>query len=284
MPGMFRKYIQVTKPGIVAGNMVSTAGGFFLASQGQIDYTLLAVLIIGLSLVVASGCVFNNYIDRDVDRKMTRTNNRVLARGLISSVAALVYASVLGIAGIFLLVAKTALLCSVITLAGFIIYTVVYSLYVKRRSIYGTLIGSLAGAAPPLAGYCAVTNSFDTGAWILLAIFVLWQVPHSYALVVQRFTDYKAAHIPAFPVKKGIPAAKKHIIGFILAFLLTAPMLTLVGYTGYMYLAAAGITGLAWLGMACYGLKTSDDRIWGKQLFTCSIITITVLNIMMSID
>jgi len=280
-----RKYTQVTKPGIILGNMVSTAGGFLLASRGHIAFGLLLATITAVSLVVASGCVFNNCIDRDIDCKMTRTNNRVLARGLMSFNIALIYASLLGISGAALLLTTTNVLCVSIVLAGFTIYTGIYSLYLKRRSVHATLIGSLAGAAPPLAGYCAVTNHFDLGALILVAIFILWQVPHSYTLVIYRVDDYTAAAIPASPIKQGIPAAKKHIVGYIVAFMGVSSLLTLGGYTGYWYLAVAETMGLIWLFMACSGTKASDDDpVWAKKLFIFSIIIITTLNIMMAVD
>jgi heme O synthase-like polyprenyltransferase len=100
---MFKQYLQVTKPGIIFGNLISVIGGFLLASKGHIDYPLFIWTLLGVSLVVASGCVFNNYIDRDIDRKMERTKNRVLVKGLISPEASLVYATLLGIAGFMLL-------------------------------------------------------------------------------------------------------------------------------------------------------------------------------------
>ena len=160
----------------------------------------------------------------------------------------------------------------------------VYSLYLKRNSVYGTLIGSLAGAAPPLAGYCAASNRFDLGALILLSIFSLWQMPHCYAIAIFRFDDYAAAAIPVLPVKQGMPAAKKHIVGYILAFMAAALMLTFGGYTGYRYLAVAAALGLSWLYMAWSGYRTSDERLWAKKLFVFSILTIFVLSVMMSID
>lgn len=92
---MFKQYLQVTKPGIIFGNLISVIGGFLLASKGSIDYPLFIYTLVGVSLVVASGCVFNNYIDRDIDRKMERTKNRVLVKGLISPAVSLVYATLL---------------------------------------------------------------------------------------------------------------------------------------------------------------------------------------------
>ena len=215
---------------------------------------------------------------------MSRTCNRVLAKRLMSPKVAVSYASLLGIVGTILLWAVTNTLSVAIILVGFAIYVCVYSLYVKRSSVYGVLIGSLAGAAPPLAGYCAVTNRFDMGALILLSIFVLWQMPHAYAIAIFRFNDYTAAAIPVLPVKQGILAAKKHIIGYILAFMAAVLMLTLCGYTGYSYLAVAAVFCLSWLYMAWSGYKTSDDRLWAKKQFALSILTIFVLSIMMSID
>ena len=173
-----KTYLQITKPGIVLGNLITAAAGFMLASKGHIDTALLFSMLMGLSLVIASGCVFNNCIDRNMDKKMIRTKHRALAQGLISPGAALLYGTLLGIAGMTLLFNTTNPLCGIIVLAGFIVYVVLYSLYLKPRSVHSTLIGSLAGAAPPLAGYCAVSNRFDTGALILLLIFGLWQMPH----------------------------------------------------------------------------------------------------------
>ena len=164
------------------------------------------------------------------------------------------------------------------------IYVGVYSLYLKRHSVYGALIGSLAGAAPPLAGYCAVTGRFDLGAVILLSIFSLWQMPHCYAIAVFRLDDYTAAAIPVLPVKQGTAAAKKHIVGYILAFMAATLMLTFGGYTGYRTLAVATVLGLSWLYMAWSGYKASDERLWARKLFIFSILTIFILSVMMSID
>ena len=284
MTERIKNYLLVVKPGIVFGNLISAAGGFFLASKGQLDGVVLPATLIGISLVVASGCVFNNCVDRKIDRKMIRTRNRALAQGLISLKIAVSYATVLGLAGLALLWAATNLLSVVIVLAGLVIYVGVYSLYLKRHSVYAALIGSLAGATPPLAGYCAVTGRFDLGAVILLSIFSLWQMPHCYAIAVFRFDDYTAAGIPVLPVKQGTAAARKHIVGYILAFMAATLMLTFGGYTGYSTSAVATVLGLSWLYMAWSGYKAADVRLWAKKLFIFSILTIFILSVMMSID
>ncbi|MGA9702632.1 UbiA family prenyltransferase, partial [Pseudomonas sp.] len=165
-----KHFIQITKPGIIFGNVLSVAGGFFLASKGHVDLAIFLAAMIGTSLVVASGCVFNNCIDRDIDIKMERTKNRVLVQGLISLKLALIYATVLGVAGVALLYKVANPLAALFAVIGFVIYVGLYSLYLKRKSVHGTLVGSLSGAMPPVIGYVAVTNSFDMAALTLLVM------------------------------------------------------------------------------------------------------------------
>ena len=284
MVDVIKKYLLVAKPGIVFGNLITATGGFLFAARGHIDIVALLPTVIGISLVVASGCVFNNCIDRKMDRKMARTRNRVLAQERMSPKAAVFYGSLLCMAGMPMLWAATNMLAIGVVLAGLVIYVGLYSLYLKRHSIYGSLIGSLAGAAPPLAGYCAVRSHFDMQALILLSIFSLWQMPHCYAIAIFRFQDYSAAAIPVLPVKKGIPAAKKHIVGYILAFMAASLMLTVGGYTGYLYFVVVSVMGLSWLYLARSGYRTPDDRLWAKKLLVFSLLNVFVLSVMISID
>jgi len=279
-----KHFIQITKPGIIFGNVLSVAGGFFLASKGHVDFGLFLIAMIGTSLVVASGCVFNNCIDRDIDLKMERTKNRVLVQGLVSLKLALAYATVLGVVGVGLLYYKANALAALFAVIGFVIYVGFYSLYLKRKSVHGTLVGSLSGAMPPVIGYVAVSNSFDLAALTLLVMFSLWQMPHSYAIAIFRFNDYLAASIPVLPVKRGIRVAKRHILIYILAFLLATLMLTFGGYAGLNYLAVAAAMGMYWLYMAWTGYKAKDDTVWARKLFVFSIFTITALSVAMSLD
>ncbi|WP_239349921.1 heme o synthase [Snodgrassella communis] len=282
---MIKPYLQVTKPGIIVGNLISVVGGFLLASKGSINDSLLILTLLGVSLVVASGCAFNNLIDRDIDPKMERTKNRVLVRGLASARVTFVLATILGITGFAVLYFGANPLAMWLSVMGFVVYVGVYSLYMKRHSVYGTLIGSLSGAAPPVIGYCAVSNNFDAGAFILLAIFSLWQMPHSYAIAIYRFKDYQAANIPVLPVVKGIAVAKHHITFYIIAFMFATLMLSIGGYAGYKYLVVAAAVSVWWLCMALSGYKAqNNDRIWARKLFVFSIIAITTLSIMMSVD
>ena len=280
-----KSYLQVTKPGIIMGNLIATAGGFFLAARGDIDITLLLATLCGLSLVVASGCVINNCIDMDIDRYMERTRNRVTVTGELSVNAAMAHGLLLGIAGFALLMIFTNPVTVALAGAGFVIYVGLYSLWLKRSSVYGTFVGSLSGAMPPVVGYCAVTGEFDTAAAILLLMFCLWQMPHSYAIAIFRYDDYRGAGIPVLPVAKGVDRAKLHIVLYIAAFALATVLLTATGYAGYGFLAVACTTSLWWLVMALKGWKADvDDTGWARQVFGVSIITIAALSVAMSVD
>lgn len=281
---MNKQYLQVTKPGIIFGNLICIIGGFLLASQGHINYPLLLATTLGVSFVVGSGCIFNNYIDRDIDQKMERTKHRALVTGLISPNIALVYATALGLAGFSLLYINVNPLATWLTIIGFVVYVIVYSLYMKRHSVYSILIGSLSGATPPVIGYCAVTNEINLGSLILLAIFSLWQIPHFYSISIFRFQDYRDANIPVLPLVKGVLVTKRHILVYILAFMIAALILPVSGYVGYKYLIVVMAINGWWLYMAIRGYKTQNDEIWARKLFRFSIFSIISLSAMMSID
>ncbi len=279
-----KRYLLVAKPGIIMGNLISVAGGFFLAARGSVDLVLLLETLVGLSLVVASGCVINNCIDRDIDSRMQRTCNRVTVTGEISLRAALWHGVVLGVLG-FATLALTNGVEVLFAALGYLVYVGFYSLWLKRGSVYGTLVGSLSGAVPPVVGYCAVSGQFDAGAAILLLMFSLWQMPHSYAIAIFRYRDYEAANIPVLPVVRGVSRAKMHIVLYILAFGLATVLLTVLGYAGYGFLAVACATSLWWLGMALRGWVLGvDDNGWARQVFLFSIVTITSLSIAMATD
>lgn len=280
---MVKKHIVLTKPGIILGNIITTGAGFALASRGNVDYFLFVMTLLGLSSVIASSCVFNNLIDRHVDAQMARTKNRGLATGEVSCQSAIILGVVLGLFGAWILFSYTNLLALLIALAGFVIYVFPYS-FGKYRTSYGTLIGSIAGAAPPLVGYCAVTNSFDLGAFLLFLIVVLWQMPHFYAIAIYRFHDYHRAGVPVLPVKQGIRTTKMHMVFYASAFIIAALMLTLLNFTGYIYFGTAAILGLLWLWQCLKGFKCQNDAVWARKVFLFSLVVITGLCLAMAID
>lgn len=280
---MIRIYYILTKPGIVFGNIITTAAAFLLASKGHFHLGLFLATLIGLSFIMASACVFNNFIDRSYDQKMERTKHRPLVTGAISLKNALIFANTLLGLGTLSLALYTNALAVTVALIGFVVYVLMYSFW-KYKSVYGTLIGSVAGAVPPIVGYCAVSHTFDLGAWLLFAILVLWQMPHFYAIALYRLSEYKAANIPVLPLKKGTLTTKVHMLLYILAFMGTCALLTFFGYTGYAYLGATLLLGGVWLLLSVKGFKATNDKLWAKGMFRFSLVVIMALSLMISVD
>ncbi len=276
-------YYLITKPGIIMGNLITFAAGFFLAAKGIAHFWLFIATFLGLGLIMASACVFNNYIDRHLDKKMQRTKNRALAKGVISVRNALIFGVILGLAGNYLLFAYTNILTLIVADIGFFIYVVIYSMW-KSRTIYGTAIGSIAGAVPPVVGYCAVSNQLDLGAFILFGMMVLWQMPHFFSIAVYRFNDYKAGGIPVLPVMKGMLRTKIHSVIYIALFIVVGSLLTLFHYTGYIYLVALVVLSMAWLLLALQGFRSKNNALWGRQMFILSLVLITIISVIIPFD
>jgi protoheme IX farnesyltransferase len=270
-----KTYYMLTKPGIILGNVVTTAGGFALASKNGFNFELFLVTVLGLALVIASAGIFNNYIDRKYDAKMARTKDRPLASGQISTTKAIAFATLLGGIGAAILGSGTNVLTLAVAMSGFAIYLLLYA-FMKYRSFYGTIVGSLAGAVPPVAGYTAVSDRIDTAAIALFLIMVLWQMPHFFAIAIYRLDEYKAAEIPVLPATKGIAATKTQMVLYILAFIAAVLILPLAGYTGSFYAAAAAILAISWLWLCLQGLhiESSQDKIWAKKMFAYSLVVI----------
>lgn len=273
-----KNYCLLTKPGIILGNSVATVGGFVLASKGAFHPFLFMATLLGLGLVIASSCVFNNYIDRVADKKMARTRDRGLATGEISPWGALLFGVVLGFMGTFILGKYTNELTVSLALAGFFIYVILYS-FSKYYSLHGTLVGSVAGAIPPVVGYCAVSNHIDAAAWILFAMMVLWQMPHFFAISIYRLDEYRKASIPIFPDKKGMLRTKIESMLYIIGFTAISLMLPIYGYTEKSYAAVAVTLGLGWMWLCAKGFNCPDDKLWARQMFLYSLVIMVGLYI-----
>ncbi|GAB4225724.1 MAG: heme o synthase [Chlamydiales bacterium] len=276
-------YYLITKPGIILGNLFTLAAGFILASQMHIDLALFSLTTLGLALVIASACIFNNYIDRELDQKMKRTQNRPLAKGTMSTVRALILGTLLGLVGGFTIFWFTNLSAFVITVLGFFIYVFVYSLW-KRHTIYSTAIGSIAGAVPPLIGYCAVRNQCDLGAFLLFLVLVLWQMPHFFSIALHHFDDYCAAQIPVLPVKRSLLKTKVHMLIYIIFFIVASSLLTYFQYTGLIYLLITLPIGITWLVICLKGFKTQDIKSWGGSMFRWSLVMIGTVSIVIPLE
>ncbi len=262
--------------------MTATAG-FLLAAKGQINPGLLLAAVAGVSLVIASACVFNNYLDRNLDNKMGRTKKRALASGTIPTSHALFFAGLIGLSGMALLLLTTGFLTGLVALAGFVVYVLLYT-PLKTRSVHATLVGSIAGAVPIVTGYSAVTGRLDAGALLLFLVLVIWQMPHFYAIATYRYYDYFGANVPVLPVKKGFAYTKIVIVLYILAFFAATSLLFVFGVAGFIYFAVMLASSLIWFFMALQGFKTQENAVWGRRVFRFSLVVLLLFCLTISLD
>jgi protoheme IX farnesyltransferase len=276
-------YYRLTKPGIIYGNAMTAAAGFLFGSRGHYDVMSFLGALIGTSLVIGAACVFNNIIDRHIDAKMKRTSKRALVTGIISVRNALLYGLFLVMLGLLILALTTNMLVVAIGLIGLIDYLLFYGFF-KRRTTLGTLVGSICGATPIIAGYCAATGRFDIGALLLFLIMVFWQMPHFYAIAIYRGKDYAAADIPVLPVVKGAQTAKAHILIYVVLYIAATVLLYTSGHAGYVYLATMLLFGIWWLRWAVMGFRAADTNKWARKMFGNSLIILLVFSFVISID
>jgi protoheme IX farnesyltransferase len=288
-----KHYYELTKSGLVFGNLIPVIAAFLLGSHPEysvirtsVDLWLLFATVVGICLVMASGCVFNNYIDRHIDAKMERTKHRVLVAHHISARDALIFGAVTGFLGFLVLAVCTNIFATLAALTGFIFYVCVYSLWGKRNTVYGTFIGAIAGATPPVVGYAAASGKIDMAAGILFLIMLAWQMPYFFAIAIRRQEDYAAAGIPVMPVRHGVHRTKFSMLIYILEFMVATSLLFIFGYAGYVYLGVALILGIAWLVFGIHGFLIPDrtsahivaaNKNWAWQMFFLSLIVMIVL-------
>jgi protoheme IX farnesyltransferase len=284
--GTIRNYYKLAKPGIIYGNVLTTVAAFLFATRwhfhGVHTLYLFLATVVGISFVIGSACVFNNYFDMDIDAKMSRTKDRALVTGIISVRSAIIYAYILGIIGFALLLLYVNILTSVIALFGFIMYVVVYG-YAKRKTHWGAVIGSIPGAVPIVVGYTAVTNQLDLTALTLFFVLVFWQMPHFYAIAIRRLDEYTAAGIPVLPAKKGIRETKIHILLYIIAYLASVWLLAFFGHLGYVYLVVVLLFAARWIMLAFGLLSTSDNQKAAKRLFIFSLIVLLTFSVAIAV-
>ena len=239
--------------------------------------------LLGIVLVMASGCVANNYLDRKIDSKMLRTKNRVLVTGIITPLRALFFATVLGLAGFIMLAVFTNLLTVAAGVLALIDYVFLYGIS-KRKTIHSTLVGSVAGALPPVAGYLAVTDRIDGAALMLFVIMVFWQMVHFYAIAIYRRNEYKSAGLPILSVIKGTRATQNGLLIYTALFTLSVSLLTLLGYTGIIFLIVMMAGCFYWLKTARNSEKYLRPEIWAKQIFVNSLKIIIIFDVLLAFN
>jgi protoheme IX farnesyltransferase len=285
-PVTWRDFVQLAKPGIIFSNLITTFGGFWIAVQWNFDmdtwYNMIYALL-GTALVMASGCVLNNFLDRDMDTKMARTKKRALPTGKMKPQVVLWYGVSLGIVGTIVLRMLNPLSAE-LGLIGIFVYVLIYTAWFKRTSVWSTFVGAVSGAVPPVIGYCAVTGQLDLNAGILFAILFLWQPPHFWALGIRRMEEYRAAGFPLLPVVRGSYVTKISMIRYVVLLVPVSTMLYINGAVGMIYLIAAVVLGFIWIWMCVAGFRAKDEEAWAKKTFIFSINYLTLLFIIMVID
>jgi len=278
-----RSYFQLIKPGITLSNTLTGIAGFFLAAS-VVPFSLPALIgtIIGISFIIASACVFNNVLDRDIDKRMKRTKKRDVASGVISVPKALVFGAVVGIVGFTAILLLTNVLTFILGAIAFIWYIAVYG-FAKRTTVFSTIIGGVAGALPPAAGYTALTGRIDTAAIILFLILFFWQMPHFYAIAMFRRSDYASASLPVWSVKYGMKSAKKQILIFAIVYAIASGLLYVFGYTHIIYLVLSTALSAYWLHQGITYYKKVDDEKWARKMFGASLLILLSMCLLIAV-
>jgi heme o synthase len=280
----WRDYIGVLKVGITVANLFTTFVGFYVASDSVIDFAKLFTTLLGTACVVAGGCALNNFIDRDIDQRMARTQKRALVQQRLEPHVVRHMGVILSLVGLILLGIFTTPLAAMMGFIGLITYVWVYTIWLKRTSPLSTVIGGIAGAVPPLIGWTAVTGQMDLAAWTFFVFMFLWQPPHFLALAMKRCEEYRAAGIPLLPVVKGFMETKQQIFMWTMAMVPTTFLFFLFQIVGKLYLATALVLGILYIVYAGVGFRTKDDIEWSKKMFKYSLVYMNVLFLVMIFD
>ncbi|OBZ18542.1 protoheme IX farnesyltransferase [Bacillus sp. FJAT-27264] len=281
---LYRDWIGLTKPRILQLNLFAAFGGYWLASQWTVEWSVLLWALLGTTFTMASSCVLNNIWDYQLDLKMSRTQNRPLGTGRIKRSSAWIFACLLGIAGETILFWKVNSLCGWLGLIGMFVYIVIYTMWLKRTSTWSTSIGGISGAMPPVIGYCAYTNEMDAGALLLFALLFLWQPAHFWSLAIRRVEEYRAAGYPLLPVRKGIRRTKLQMIPYVLLLFPTVILLYSLNYAGIVFLAVSLLATAAWGWHTLRGTTTGNHESWAKTNFLFSVNYLMLVFLIMILD
>jgi protoheme IX farnesyltransferase len=270
---MIKAYMLLTKPGIVLGNLLTAAAGFALGLRGIAPWWQWGGTLSGIALIIASGCVWNNWIDRRADQKMVRTARRGLAAGIVSELGARLWGTLLGGTSLWILYETTSLLTMILALLGFGIYVGIYS-FLKYHSIQATLVGSVAGAMPPLAGYASAKGDIDLVGGVVFLILVFWQMPHFLAIALYRSHEYEKAGIPTYPSVKGVASTQRQMKLYTLLFTLSSLTLGYVSPSlGWVYVTIMSASTLYWM-YILFQRPIERYAAWGRSMFRWSLVVI----------
>jgi protoheme IX farnesyltransferase len=273
----FRAYFHLLKPGITISNTISAMAGFMLGVSTIHTFTFprFVALTLGIAAIIGSACVINNVIDEKIDAKMKRTKRREIVTGVIAKPVAVSYGVTLGILGFGLIFSFTNLLTGILGLIAYLSYVVIYGA-AKRTTIWSTVIGTLPGALPLVAGYTTVTGRLDGATLVLFVMMLLWQLGHFYAIAMFRRDDYAAAGVPVWSVAKGMASTKHQLFVGVWLFVCMGPLLTLMGYTHFIFAVLMTGTALVW-GLVGWKRYAQNDVAWARSMFGVSLIVLLVM-------
>lgn len=279
----WRDYKELTKPNVVLLMILTSAIGMFMAVPGMVPLEILVLGNLGIALCAGSAAAVNHLVDQHVDEKMARTHNRPIAQGRVSNTQAALFATVLGGLGMTILFVWINALTAWLTLASLVGYAFVYTMFLKRATPQNIVIGGLAGAAPPLLGWTAVTGEIHGHALLLVLIIFAWTPPHFWALAIHRREEYALVAIPMLPVTHGVAFTKLHILLYtILMFLITLlPFATHM--SGPLYLLGAVVLGGGFLYWAIELMRGKNPNA-PMETFKYSIIYLMALFVVMLVD
>ena len=280
---ILREFIVLTKPRVNLLIMFTAIVGMLLAHQGALDYELILFASIGIGLAASAAAIINHVVDQRIDSIMDRTKSRPLVNGSIKPLHAIYFALFLSITSITMLYLLVNALTALLTFLSIIIYSVIYSVYLKNLTSQNIVIGGIAGAMPPLLGWTSITNQIEPFPLVLFLIIFLWTPPHFWALAVYKYEDYKKADIPMLPVTHGRDFARLHIFLYsILLFCITL-FPYILGLSGFIYLTGVVLIGLKFT-IDAYSLMVSKSAAEAIALFKYSITYLAVLFALLLLD
>ena len=279
----WRDYLQLCKPSVVALMILTSLIGMLLATPGMVPLDILIFGNLGIALCAGSAAAVNHLVDRHVDLKMARTYNRPIAKGRVVPRNAVIFAMVLGLTGLAVLLIFVNAITAWLTLASLVGYAFIYTMFLKRATPQNIVIGGLAGAAPPLLGWTAVTGTVDGHSLLLVLIIFAWTPPHFWALAVHRKDEYANAEIPMLPVTHGEHYTKIHIVLYTIIMIAVTMLPFVTGMLNGLYLLGASVLGLGFLYHALRMLFGKNPNS-GMDTFKYSIIYLMALFVVMLLD
>jgi protoheme IX farnesyltransferase len=283
MSSLARQYLELTKPRVVALIVFTAIIGMFLAVPGMVPWQPLVFGTIGIWLAAASAAAINHLIDQRIDRVMARTAHRPLATGALTPRQVLVFAVALGVLSMALLVFLVNPLTAALTFASLIGYAIVYTGWLKRATPQNIVVGGVAGAAPPVLGWAAVTGQVHPYALLLCLIIFVWTPPHFWALAIFRRDDYSRAQVPMLPVTHGVEYTRWHVLYYTILLVIVTALPYLTGMSGLFYLGGALVLGAGFLYYAVV-LLDPPNELFPMKVFNYSIVYLMALFAFLLID